>query len=172
MSLLRIAVRALVAYAFLLALIRVSGKRLVCEATGMQFVLAIIIGDLVDDAVFATAPFAQFIAAAGMLTVLHLTVAILAMQDVRVWRLLEGEPPVLVENGMPRRKGMRHERVNRKEIASLLRLAGMSAARWAEIKRARIEEEGRLAVALHEWAQPAQRRDVEWVKARMRSRRS
>jgi uncharacterized membrane protein YcaP (DUF421 family) len=85
--------------------------------------------------------------------------------------LVDGEPPVLLENGIPRRNAMRHERINRKEIASMLRLAGLSAARWAEIKRARIEEEGRLAAVVHEWAKPAQRRDAEWVKARMRPRR-
>jgi uncharacterized membrane protein YcaP (DUF421 family) len=171
MSLLRIAVRGVVAYVFLLALIRVSGKRLVSEATGMQFVLAIIIGDLVDDAMFATIPFAHFIAAAGTLTLLHLVTAMAAMSDVRIWKLVEGEPPVLLENGIPRRNAMRHERINRKEIASMLRLAGLSAARWAEIKRELIEEEGRLAAVVHEWAKPAQRRDAEWVKARMRSRR-
>jgi uncharacterized membrane protein YcaP (DUF421 family) len=170
MSLLRIGVRAVVAYVFVLALIRVSGKRLVSEATGMQFVLAIIIGDLVDDALFATIPFGQFVAAAGALTIVHLMTAMAAMSDLRIWKLVEGEPPILLQNGIPRRKAMRHERINRKEIASMLRLAGLSAARWAEIKRARIEEEGRLAVAFHEWAQEAQRRDAEWVKARLRSR--
>ena len=171
MSLLRIAIRAVIAYMFLLALVRVSGKRLVAEATGIQFVLAIIIGDLVDDAILATTPVAQFIVAAGTLTVLQLTIAIAAMHNLRIWKLVEGEPPVVLENGMPRRKAMRRERMNRKEIASLLRLAGISAARWAEIKRARIEEEGLLAVIFHEWAKPAQRRDAEWVKARMRARR-
>ena len=170
MSPLRIALRAVVAYVFLLALIRVSGKRLVSEATGVQFVLAIIIGDLVDDAVFAATPFAQFVAAAGTLTLVHMTTAIAAMYNLSIWKLVEGEPPMLVQNGTLQRKPMRHERINRKEIASMLRLVGLSAARWAEIKRARMEEEGQLAVIFHEWAQPAQRRDAEWVKARMRAK--
>jgi uncharacterized membrane protein YcaP (DUF421 family) len=108
--------------------------------------------------------------AAGTLTVLQLTIALLATLDLRIWRLLEGEPPVVLQNGMPRRDALRRERMNRKELASLLRLAGVSAARWAEIKRARIEEEGILAVAFHDWAKTAQRNDAEWVKARMRPR--
>jgi uncharacterized membrane protein YcaP (DUF421 family) len=170
MSPLRIAVRALVAYVFLLALIRVSGKRLLSEATGMQFVLAIIIGDLVDDAMFATTPFAQFVVAAGTLALVQMTTAIAAMYDVSIWRLVEGEPPILMQNGTPQRRAMRHERVNRKEIASMLRLVRLSAARWAEVKRARIEQEGHLAVVPHDWAKPAQRRDAEWVKARMRAK--
>jgi uncharacterized membrane protein YcaP (DUF421 family) len=60
--------------------------------------------------------------------------------------------------------------MNRKEIASMLRLAGISAARWAEIKRAAIEEEGILAVVFHDWAKPAQRNDAEWVRTRMQRR--
>jgi uncharacterized membrane protein YcaP (DUF421 family) len=170
MSPLRIVVRAIVAYVFLLALIRVSGKRLISEATGLQFVLAIMIGDLVDDAVFATTPFAQLIAAAGTLTLIHMITALAASHDLSIWKLVEGEPPILLQNGTPQRRAMRHERINRKEIASMLRLLGVSAARWAEIKRARVEEEGQLAVVFHEWAKRAQRRDAEWVKTRIRVR--
>jgi len=170
MSPLRIAIRAVIAYVFLLALLRVSGKRLLAEATGMQFVLAIVVGDLIDDALFATVPFGQFVVAAGTLTLLQLVIAVAAFHDIRVWRLIEGEPPTLLQNGMPRRQVNRQERVNRKELASLLRLQGISAAQWAEIKRARIEEGGVLAVIRHEWAKPAQRRDAEFVKARARRR--
>ena len=170
MPVLSVALRAVVAYVFLLALMRVSGKRLVSEATGMQFVLAIMIGDLVDDAILAGVPFAQLIAAAGTLTVLQLLIAVLAMLDLRIWKVVEGEPPVVLQNGIPRRAVMLRERMNRKEVASLLRLAGISAARWAEIKRARIEEEGILAVAFHDWAKPAQRNDAEWVRTRMQRR--
>ena len=170
MSVLAIAVRAVVAYLFLLALLRVSGKRLVSEATGMQFVLAIMMGDLVDDAILATVPFAQLIVAAGTLGTLQILIALAAMLDLRLWNLLAGEPPVVLQNGIPRRDALRRERMNRKEIASLLRLAGISAARWAEIKRARVEEEGVLAVIFHDWAKPAQRNDAEWVRTRMQRR--
>ncbi len=170
MSALGVAVRAVVAYVFLLALLRISGKRLLSEATGIQFVLAIMIGDLVDDAMLGTIPFAQLIVAAGTLAVLQLSSAIVGMLDLRVWRLIEGEPPVVLQNGIPRRDVMRRQRMNRKELASMLRLAGISAARWAEIKRARIEEEGILAVVFHDWAKPAQRNDAEWVRTRMQRR--
>ena len=49
MSLIAIALRALVAYIVLLALVRASGTRLVSEATGMQFVLAVIVPDATLD---------------------------------------------------------------------------------------------------------------------------
>lgn len=169
MSPLHILVRTLVAYVFLLAMLRVSGKRLVAEATGMQLVLAILIGDLVDDAMFGSVPFAQFVVAAGALAMAQVLTGVAAFHDLRIWRFVEGVPPLLVQNGIPRRDAMRRQRISRKELASLLRLRGISAARWAEIKRARLEEEGILGVVFHEWAKPAQRRDAEWVRARRRS---
>lgn len=169
MSPLHVLVRTLVAYLFLLAMLRLAGKRLVAEATGMQFVLAILIGDLVDDAMFGAVPFSQFIVAAGTLTMVQLLMGIAAFYDVRIWSLVEGVPPLLIQNGIPRRDPLRRQRISRKELASLLRLKGISAARWAELKRARLEEEGVVGIVFHEWARPAQRRDAEWVRARRRS---
>jgi uncharacterized membrane protein YcaP (DUF421 family) len=169
MSVLQIAIRAIATYVFLLALLRISGKRVIAEATGMQFVLAILIGDLTDDAMLGAVPFAQFVVAAGVLVLAQMVVALGATYDLRVWHLVEGEPPLVIANGVPRRAAMRKERLNGKELASLLRLRGISAARWAEIKRARMEEGGMLGIVPHEWAQPAQRRDVEWVRVRIRT---
>lgn len=169
MSPFHILVRTLVAYLFLLAMLRVSGKRVVAEATGMQLVLAILIGDLIDDALFGSVPFAQFVVAAASLAMVQVLVGIAAYHNVRIWNVVEGMPPLLIQNGIPRRAALRRQRISRKELASLLRLRGIPAARWAEIKRARLEEEGILGIVWHEWAKPAQRRDAEWVRARRRS---
>ena len=172
MSLLQIGVRALVAYVFLLILLRISGKRLLAEATGMQFVLAIMMGDLVDDAILAEAPFGQFVVAATTLTAIQLAIALAAARQLWLWKIVEGEPPTVLQNGTPQRKGMRHERINRKELASLLRLNGLTPAQWTEIQRARVEEGGVLGVIKHEWARPAQHKDAEIVKARLLTERS
>jgi uncharacterized membrane protein YcaP (DUF421 family) len=64
---LRIAVRCLVAYGLLWMLLRLSGKRTVRQAHPLDFVLALVIGDLVDDAIWSEVPVAQFIVAAATL---------------------------------------------------------------------------------------------------------
>ena len=69
---LRVAVRAALAYVFLLALLRLSGKPRLNRATPFDFVLALILGDLVDDALWADVPFAQFIVAATTLLIAKL----------------------------------------------------------------------------------------------------
>jgi uncharacterized membrane protein YcaP (DUF421 family) len=64
---LRIAVRAVFAYAFLLVMVRLSGKQAVTHGTTVDFVLALVFGDLVDDLVWAEVAATQFVAAAGTL---------------------------------------------------------------------------------------------------------
>ena len=53
-------------------LVRLSGKRTVREGTSFDFVLALVLGDLVDDAVWSEVPMAQFVAAAGALVFMKL----------------------------------------------------------------------------------------------------
>ena len=64
---LRITIRALAAFVFLLALLRLSGKRTIYQGTSFDFVLALVLGDMIDNAIFAEAPFAQFAVAAIVL---------------------------------------------------------------------------------------------------------
>jgi uncharacterized membrane protein YcaP (DUF421 family) len=73
---LRVAIRCLVAYVFLLALLRLAGKRTVGEGTPFDFVLALIIGDLVDDAIWTEVPVAQFIVATTTLVLAKLAASV------------------------------------------------------------------------------------------------
>jgi uncharacterized membrane protein YcaP (DUF421 family) len=67
-----IAVRALCTYLFLVLLLRLSGKRVIKEGASFDFVLALILGDMIDDAVWSEVPFAQFVVAASTLVLLKL----------------------------------------------------------------------------------------------------
>lgn len=61
MDLGHIALRCLISYVFLLLMLRLRGKRAVAQASAFDFVLALIVGDLVDDAVWADVPVTQFL---------------------------------------------------------------------------------------------------------------
>jgi len=70
---LRIAARALFAYVIVLVLIRLTGKRTVRHGSTLDFTIALVIGDLVDDMIWAEVPIAQFMVAAGVLFLVHIT---------------------------------------------------------------------------------------------------
>ena len=68
---LRIAVRVVVAYVVLLALARVSGLRTVKHASPFDFTIALVVGDMVDDLMWAEVAAAQFVVSAGVLFTIH-----------------------------------------------------------------------------------------------------
>ena len=71
----RIAVRALTAFFFLLALLRLSGKRTIRHGSAFDFVLALIVGDLVDDAIWGEVPLSQFFVAAATLLLVKISLS-------------------------------------------------------------------------------------------------
>ena len=71
---LRILTRVVFAYVVLLVLMRLSGKRAVRQSNAFDFTLALILGDLIDDAVWAEVAVAQFVAATSVLMIAHLAV--------------------------------------------------------------------------------------------------
>ena len=68
---LRIAVRALLAYVFLLVLVRVSGKRTVKHSSAFDFTVALIIGDMTDDLLLAEVNASEFVIGAGTVFFVH-----------------------------------------------------------------------------------------------------
>jgi len=71
----RVAIRALTAYVFLLGLLRLAGRQSIRHGTPFDFVLALILGDLVDNAIWAEVPFVQFAIASTTLVVSRLIVS-------------------------------------------------------------------------------------------------
>jgi uncharacterized membrane protein YcaP (DUF421 family) len=69
---LRILVRVLFAYFWVLALVRATGRRTVKQGDIPSFVLALIIGDMSDDLFWAEVSAAQFVAGVGTLAFVHL----------------------------------------------------------------------------------------------------
>lgn len=80
---LRIAVRAVFAYLLLLALARVSGLRTVKHVSPFDFTVALIVGDMVDDLLWAEVAAAQFAVGVGVLFTVHTA---LTMLQARVRR--------------------------------------------------------------------------------------
>lgn len=68
---LRIAVRAAFAYVILAAFVRLSGKRTVKHASPFDFTVALIIGDMVDDVLWAEVNASSFVVATAVLFMVH-----------------------------------------------------------------------------------------------------
>lgn len=71
---LRIVIRVVFVFLTLLALVRCSGKRTVKQGSPFDLTVALIIGDMADDAVWAEVALSQFVIACGTLVVAHVLV--------------------------------------------------------------------------------------------------
>jgi uncharacterized membrane protein YcaP (DUF421 family) len=155
-----VGLRALFAYAVLLVLLRCSGKRTVAESTPFTFVLALVIGDMVDDVLLAEVGPAQFAVAVSTLAVAQILVAWAASRQPWLDRLVSGVPRAVVVDGAPVRAQMRAARMNEKTLAFELRHHGLQRERWADVKAAYVEVSGAVSMIGIPAARPAQRGDA------------
>jgi uncharacterized membrane protein YcaP (DUF421 family) len=160
----RIALRAAFAFAFLLLLLRLSGKRTVAQGTPFAFVLALVIGDLVDDVVWADVAISEFVAATAALLGIHAVLSWAATVSERVAQLVDGEPTLLVRDGLVLPDALRRERVDRRTLDELLRNRGLDPKRLKQVQRAALEVDGELSVTHVVSARPVRRRDVQGAR--------
>jgi uncharacterized membrane protein YcaP (DUF421 family) len=78
---LRLVARTLFAYGLLLVVIRLTGKRTVKHGSVLDFTIALVLGDLVDDLVWAEVPVSQFVVAAAVLLMSHIALDILRFKS-------------------------------------------------------------------------------------------
>ena len=164
MGLLAILVRAVVGYGFLLVLLRVSGKRSVAHASPFDFVMALVLGDMVDDLLWAEVGLAQFTVAAGTLVVLETALAAAQARSARLHAWVTGDAVMVLRDGRPDRDSLRRERVRDEDLEAHLRLHGVDRELWSDLRAARLEAGGAVSVLRTERAQPIERRDLAKVR--------
>ena len=152
------AARAVAVYAVMLAVIRLSGKRTIGSFSAFDFLVALMLGEVVDEIVYGSVSMTQGFVGIGVIALLHYGNSWLTYWDHGFGHLLEGSPTVVLEKGQLHYPGMRAERMNEKDVMSELRLHGVDDLR--EVKVAVIEYNGQLSVIRQDWAEPVQKADV------------
>lgn len=163
MSLTAIALRVLFTYLFMLVLLRLSGKRTVAQGTPFDFVVALILGDMLDDVYWAEVPVSQFVVGAGVVMLAHLSVSCIGFVSPAFSRWVAGVPCEIVREGELCPDGMRQERVSPHDVMMELRQDSIDDMR--EIRSLTIETSGLPGVLFREWAKKAQKRDLDRVRA-------
>ena len=164
---LRIAVRAFAAYAFLLGLVRASGKRSIAQATPFDFLIALILGDLIDDAVWAEVSYSRFIVACGTLGLTDILIKIAAFHSPAFFRLVHGSPTLALCDGVEDRQALRREQMNQGDVEHLLRLDGIEKEKWDEVRVAYLERDHAMSLLKKPENEPVQKKDAEALKEQM-----
>lgn len=134
-----VVLRAVAVYVVLVLIMRITGKRTMAQVTIFDFILLLIVGEAVSEALVGEDP--SLTGAALIVTTL---VLLDRVSDYFSWRLprfkriVESSPVVLVEYGQPLRDTMDRERITDDDILSSARetqgLESMEQIKWAVLE--------------------------------------
>ena len=119
-------IRALVVYFFILGLLRFAGKRQIGQASTLEFVAILLISNAVQNSMNG----GDNSLVGGMILAVVLifaswAISFLSYRSSRMRVFFEGTPTLLIHKGKALRKNMDKERINIKEMHSLLRRQGV-----------------------------------------------
>jgi uncharacterized membrane protein YcaP (DUF421 family) len=131
-----IVIRATIAYAFILLLMRIAGRRELSSLEPFDLIMLVVIGDLIQQGVTQNDfSVTGLILAAGTIAVLQTIVSWTGFRFHRVLELpLEGEPIVLVQDGSLIDRNLKRERLLPEELFESARkqnIGSISEVAWA-----------------------------------------
>jgi uncharacterized membrane protein YcaP (DUF421 family) len=158
------AVRATFVYFYLLIIVRILGKREIGASSAFDLLVALMLGDVVDEVVYGDVTIAQGAVAMAIIGVWHIVNSWASFKSDIIDKLTGAPPTVLVKGGEIQHKALARERFNEEELFAELRLAEVDDIK--EVKQATLEPNGKVSVLLEEWAKPVQKQDFSEPKAR------
>ena len=157
-ELLLTALRGAGVYMIMLIVIRLLGKRTVGNFSAFDLLVALMLGEVVDEIIYGDVPFVQGMVSIVVITALKILTTWLSYRNQKASSILEGVPTKLVEHGELFHEGMRKEWLTEADVEAFLRLEGVEDMR--EVKIANMEVDGQVSVIKENWAEPLQKADV------------
>jgi uncharacterized membrane protein YcaP (DUF421 family) len=139
-----IVMRAAAMFALLYVLLRVMGKRELGQMTPFELVVLIVMGDLIQQGVTHN-DFSLTGAALAITTFAFLALLLswITYLFPRAKRMLEGEPRVIVRDGLVIKENLHRDRIDVSEIESEMRLAGIASL--DQVAWAILEPQGKIS---------------------------
>jgi len=136
--------RAVIVYFFLIAGLRVAGKRELAQLNPFDLVVLLTLSNTVQNAIIGddNTMIGGIIGATALLLVNYLVVRFLYRHE-RLERLVEGDPDVLIEDGEIRRDRLRKELITMPELESAAHKQGFGSL--DEVDRAVLEAGGTIS---------------------------
>jgi uncharacterized membrane protein YcaP (DUF421 family) len=158
-DLLMTVVRSIGLYVIMLIVIRMLGKKTVGNFTAFDLLVALMLGEVVDEVIYGDVSFIEGTVAILVIAGAKYFTSYLSFASPRLAKVLEGSPTILVKEGEINKKGLKNELMSESEVHAALRLREIEDMR--EVKLATLEIDGEVSVIKEDWAEPLQKRDLE-----------
>ncbi len=137
--------RGIIIYVFLIALLRLTGKRQIGQMAPFDLVLLLVLSNAVQNSMNG----GDNSVVGGMISAVTLVglnwlVGILTFRSKTAEALIEGRPELLIHNGRLFEKALQDSKLTRHELMSALREAGCASVE--EVRCAMLEEDGNISV--------------------------
>ena len=139
-----IVARAAIMFVLLYVLLRLMGKRELGQLTPFELVVMIVLGDLIQQGVTHN----DFSITGALLAIstfafLAISMSWLTYLSPRAEKLLDGEPRVVIRDGVLIKDNLRRDRMTQSEVESEMRLAGI--AHMDQVAWAILEPQGKIS---------------------------
>lgn len=138
-------IRGVVVYAFLLVLLRLTGKRQVGQLAPFDLVLLLVLSNAVQNSMNGgDNSLIGGLISAATLVLLNFAVGQATYRSKGLEALVEGRPQVLIHNGKLFEEVLRRAQMTHHELQSALRRAGCTCAE--EVHSAILENNGQISI--------------------------
>jgi uncharacterized membrane protein YcaP (DUF421 family) len=132
-------------YVFLVAMLRLAGKRAVAQLDNLDFVVLLLLSNTVQNAIIGDdSSLWGGIFGAAVLVVANRAVVQVSYRSRWLMRMVEGGQTVLVRNGRVVQRNLRKQLISHEELMSAVRRQGVS--RLSDVQLAALEPTGALTV--------------------------
>jgi uncharacterized membrane protein YcaP (DUF421 family) len=140
-----VVLRTAIVYLAIIAILRIAGKREVAQLSMLDFVLILLISNGVQNAMVGdNVTVFGGLTAAVTLVVIDRVLGVLRNRSARFRRAVEGEPRLLVRDGVVLRRAIREEEITDDELLSAIRQHGLTKV--DEVALAVLETNGAISV--------------------------
>ncbi|CAA9309753.1 MAG: FIG00989832: hypothetical protein [uncultured Chloroflexia bacterium] len=145
MGLLRVGVVGVLAYAALIILLQVSGKRTLSKMNAFDFIVTVALGSTLATVLLSeTVALFEGVAAFVLLIGMQYAITWLSVRSGTVQKLVKSEPSLLFHDGDFLEQVMKRERVTRDEVRAAVRQQGKGS--MAEVNSVILETDGTFSV--------------------------
>ncbi|MFC3418402.1 DUF421 domain-containing protein [Salinicoccus hispanicus] len=140
--------------------LRLLGKKEMAQITPLDFVYALILGSVIEEALYETTmPFYEMLFALAYWGLLIFIVETFALKNERFRRITKGTPQMLISDGELDIKVMKKNMMDVDEVRELLRMQNVFSLK--SVKYAILENSGRLSVIQYADQEPPSRKELE-----------
>jgi uncharacterized membrane protein YcaP (DUF421 family) len=151
-------IRAVLIYLFLVVALRLVGKRELSQLNTLDFIVLLAVSNAVQNGLIGSDDSVTgALAGATTLFLVDGALAFLLFRQLRLRRLVEGTPTVLIDHGEVIEKALRQEEMNREDLLAALQTSG--AATFDEVERASLEPSGKVVFVPKDPSQATQQYD-------------